>query len=78
MISFRRSERRELLLSEGPGSRFGRRRGVDTGSLSPVAIGHRRLVDGGVLNNRPISNAGELGASLGRQGVGRHLTLVMR
>jgi NTE family protein len=32
------------------------------GIFPPVAIGKRRLIDGGVVNNTPISHAVELGA----------------
>ncbi len=72
------AERRELLLSESPAVDSVVAAASTLGVFLPVAIGHRCLVDGGVLNNTPISHPGELGASLGRQGVGSHLTLVTR
>jgi NTE family protein len=62
LVAFDLLEGREVRLSEG--------RAVDAvaasasipGIFPPVAIGDRRLIDGGVVNNTPISHAVELGA----------------
>jgi NTE family protein len=62
LVCFDLVEGRELLLSEG--------RAVDAvaasasipGIYPPVAMGKRRLIDGGVVNNTPISQAVEMGA----------------
>ena len=62
LVAFNLIERRELLLSEGPA--------VDAvvaavsvpGVFPPVELADRLLIDGGVVNNTPISHAVELGA----------------
>jgi NTE family protein len=62
LVAFDLAEGREVLLSQGPA--------VDSvvaavsipGGFPPVAIGDRRLVDGGVVNNTAISHAVERGA----------------
>ena len=56
------AEGRELLLSEGPAVDSVVAAASIPGVFPPVAIGDRRLVDGGVVNNTPISHAVELGA----------------
>ena len=61
LLAFDLIEGREVLLSEGPA--------VETivaasipGVFPPVEIADRRLIDGGVVNNTPVSHAVELGA----------------
>ena len=53
---------RELLLSEGPALDAIAASAAIPGVFPPVAMGERRLIDGGVANNTPISHAVELGA----------------
>lgn len=53
---------REVLLSEGPALEALLAAAAIPGVLPPVPWGERRLVDGGVVNNTPISHAVELGA----------------
>jgi NTE family protein len=62
LVAFDLLEGRELRLSEGPAVDAVRASASIPGILPPVAIGERRLVDGGVVNNTPISHAVELGA----------------
>lgn len=52
----------EVLLSEGPAVDALTAAASIPGVLPPVAFGERRLVDGGVVNNVPISRALALGA----------------
>ena len=53
---------REALLSEGPAVDSVLAAASIPGIFPPVTIGDGRLVDGGVVNNTPISHAVELGA----------------
>jgi NTE family protein len=62
LAAFDLTEGRELLLSEGPAVDSVVAAASIPGVFPPVAIGDRRLVDGGVVNNTPISRAVELGA----------------
>ena len=62
VVAFDLTECRELLLSDGPAVDSVLASGAIPGVFAPVAIGERRLIDGGVLNNTPISHAVELGA----------------
>jgi NTE family protein len=62
VITFDLAEGRELALSEGPAVDSLVAAAAIPGVFAPVAIGGRRLVDGGVVNNTPISHAVELGA----------------
>jgi NTE family protein len=62
LLAFDLTEGRELLLSEGPTVDAVAASASIPGIFPPVAIGERRLIDGGVVNNTPISHAVELGA----------------
>jgi NTE family protein len=62
LVAFDLVEGRELLLSEGPAVEAIAASASIPGIFPPVAIGERRLIDGGVVNNTPISHAVELGA----------------
>ena len=62
LVAFDLTEGRELLLSEGPAVDAVAAAASIPGIFPPVEIGHQRLVDGGVVNNTPISHAVELGA----------------
>jgi NTE family protein len=62
LVAFDLVEGRELLLSEGPAVDAIAASASIPGILPPVAIGEHRLIDGGVVNNTPISQAFELGA----------------
>jgi NTE family protein len=62
LVAFDLIEGRELLLSEGPAVEAIAASASIPGIFPPVVIGERRLVDGGVVNNTPISHAVELGA----------------
>lgn len=62
LITFDLAEGRELALSEGPAVDSLLAAAAIPGVFPPVAIGGRRLIDGGVVNNTPISHAVELGA----------------
>jgi NTE family protein len=53
---------REVLLSEGPATEAITASAAIPGVFPPVAIGDQRLIDGGVVNNTPISHAVALGA----------------
>ena len=53
---------REVLLSEGPAVEALLAAAAIPGVLPPVPWGDQRLVDGGVVNNTPISHAVEAGA----------------
>jgi NTE family protein len=52
----------EVLLSEGPALDAIAASAALPGVFAPVRLGDRRLIDGGVVNNTPISHAVELGA----------------
>jgi NTE family protein len=62
LVAFDLTEGRELLLSEGPAVEAVAASASIPGIFPPVAIGEQRLIDGGVVNNTPISHAVELGA----------------
>jgi NTE family protein len=62
LIAFDLREGRELRLSEGPAVDAVAASASIPGIFPPVAIHERRLIDGGVVNNTPISHAVELGA----------------
>ena len=62
LIAFDLLEGRELRLSEGPAADAVAASAAIPGIFPPVAIDERRLIDGGVVNNTPISHAVELGA----------------
>ena len=62
LVAFDLIEGCELLLSEGPAAEAIAASASIPGIFPPVAIGERRLIDGGVVNNTPISHAVELGA----------------
>jgi NTE family protein len=62
VLAFDLSEGRELLLSDGPALDAVTAAASIPGVFPPVRIGERRLVDGGVVNNTPISHAIALGA----------------
>ena len=62
LVAFDLIEGRELLLPEGPAVEAIAASASIPGIFPPVAIGEQRLIDGGVVNNTPISHAVELGA----------------
>ena len=62
LVTFDLTGGRELLLSEGPAIDAVAASASIPGIYPPVVIGERRLIDGGVVNNTPISHAIELGA----------------
>jgi NTE family protein len=62
LVAFNLIEGRELLLSEGPAVDAVAAAASIPGVLAPVELGDRLLIDGGVVNNTPISHAVELGA----------------
>jgi NTE family protein len=62
LVAFDLIEGRELLLSKGPAVDAIAASASIPGIFPPVAIGEQRLIDGGVVNNTPISHAVELGA----------------
>jgi NTE family protein len=62
VVAFDVMEGRETLLSEGPAVDAVTASASIPGVFPPVDIGGRRLVDGGVADNTPISHAVELGA----------------
>jgi len=57
-----RSEGCELLLSDGPAIDAVVAAASIPGVFPPVEMAERRLIDGGVVNNTPISHAAEIGA----------------
>jgi NTE family protein len=63
VVAFDLTEGREVLLSEGAAVDAIAASASIPGVYPPVAIGERRLVDGGVVNNTPISHAVALGAN---------------
>jgi NTE family protein len=62
VVAFDVMEGREALLSKGPAVDAITASASIPGVFPPVDIGARRLIDGGVVNNTPISHAVELGA----------------
>jgi NTE family protein len=62
-VAFDLTEGREVLLSEGPAVDAIAASASIPGVYPPVAMGESRLVDGGVVNNTPISHAIALGAN---------------
>ena len=62
LVAFDLIEGREVLLSEGPAVETIVAAASIPGVFPPVQIADRRLIDGGVVNNTPISHAVELGA----------------
>jgi NTE family protein len=62
VIAFDLLDGSEVRLSEGPAVDAVAASASIPGIFPPVAIGERRLIDGGVVNNTPISHAIELGA----------------
>ena len=62
LVAFDLLEGRELRLSTGSAVDALAASASIPGIFPPVAIGEQRLIDGGVVNNTPISHAVELGA----------------
>jgi NTE family protein len=62
LVAFDLLEGREVRLSRGSASDAIAASASIPGIFPPVAIGGQRLIDGGVVNNTPISHAVELGA----------------
>jgi NTE family protein len=62
VVAFDVKDGREVLLSHGPAGDAIAATAAIPGILPPVRIGERHLVDGGVVNNTPISHAIALGA----------------
>ena len=62
VVAFDLLEGREVLLSDGPALDAIAAAAAIPGVFPPVSIGKRSLIDGGVVNNTPISHAVELGA----------------
>jgi NTE family protein len=62
LVTFDLIEGREALLSEGPAVEAIVAAASIPGVFPPVEIAGRYLIDGGVVNNTPISHAVELGA----------------
>jgi NTE family protein len=62
LLAFDLIEGREVLLSEGPAVETIVAAASIPGVFPPVQIADRRLIDGSVVNNTPISHAVELGA----------------
>jgi NTE family protein len=62
VVTFDLHSGREVLLSEGPAVEAVAATAAVPGVFPPVGWGDRLLVDGGVVNNTPISHAVELGA----------------
>jgi NTE family protein len=62
LVAFDLVEGREVLLSEGSAIESVAASASIPGIFPPVAIDERRLIDGSVVNNTPISHAVELGA----------------
>ena len=62
LVAFDAQGGQEVLLSEGPAIDAVLGAAAIPGVLPPVCLDGRRLVDGGVVNNTPISHAVELGA----------------
>jgi NTE family protein len=62
VVAFDLTEGREVVLSEGPAIDCIVASASIPGVYPAVALGERRLIDGGVVNNAPISHAVALGA----------------
>jgi NTE family protein len=62
VVAFDLAEGREVLLSDGPALEAVAASASIPGVFPAVQLGDRRLVDGGIANNTPISHAVELGA----------------
>lgn len=62
LVTFDLNEGRELLLTEGPAVDAVAAAASIPGVFPPVRLGERLLIDGGVINNTPISHAVALGA----------------
>jgi NTE family protein len=62
LVAFDLDRRREVLLSAGSTVDAVAGAAAVPGVLPPVRFGDQRLIDGGVVNNTPISHAIELGA----------------
>ena len=62
VVAFDLVQGRELVLSSGPAVEAVAASAAIPGIFPPVAIDAHRLIDGGVVNNTPISCAAELGA----------------
>jgi NTE family protein len=62
VVAFDLTEGREMLVSQGPALESVIASASIVGVFPAVSIGDLRLVDGGVVNNTPISHAVELGA----------------
>lgn len=62
LVAFDLTAGREVVMSAGPAVDAIVGSASIPGVFPPVAIGGRRLIDGGVVNNTPISHAIELGA----------------
>jgi NTE family protein len=62
VVAFDMIEGREVLLSDGPALDAITAAASIPGVFPPVSIGERSLIDGGIVNNTPISHAVELGA----------------
>jgi NTE family protein len=62
LVAFDVDRRREVLLSVGSTVDAVAGAAAVPGVLPPVRFGDQRLIDGGVVNNTPISHAVELGA----------------
>jgi NTE family protein len=62
LVAFDLDHGREVLLSEGPALEAVAAAAAVPGVFPPVRVGERRLIDGAVVNNTPISHAVELGA----------------
>ena len=62
LVAFDLNQGREVLVSQGPALESVIATASIPGVFPPVRIGELRLVDGGVVNNTPISHAVELGA----------------
>ena len=62
VVAYDLNEGCEVLLSEGPAVDVIAATAAIPGVFSPVSIGERDLIDGGVVNNTPISHAIALGA----------------
>ena len=62
LVAFDLTTGREVLLSDGPSVDAVAASASIPGIYPPVGMGDMRLIDGGVVNNTPISHAIELGA----------------
>jgi len=62
LVAFDLTEGRELLLGDGPATDAVVASASIPGIFPAVRMAERRLIDGGVVNNTPISHAVELGA----------------